>query len=159
MVSNRRISATWFLPIFATLLLAGCDGTPTAPTAALHKVTGKVVLGRPGSMAGIKIQFVPTKPGTGSRFAYADLKDDGGFELSTDSAGDGIAEGDYKIKLEPAPQLPGEKAKKPLFPSHLMDEDGSGITQTITSATTNLPPIKLAQHASPVGSGTSRVRD
>lgn len=155
----RRLFKHLGFAFVGSVLLAGCGetaGVPDAkPDAPLHPVKGKVAGVGTGSLGGSKIHFIPAQLGSGAREAIGELAADGSFELTTVTNGDGVAEGNYKIRLTPPPTQPGVKAARSPIPDRFLDEDGSGLTATITPTTTTLPPLKLT--AAPLAS--SRDRD
>lgn len=119
-------------------MIAGCG--ESAPAAApLHQVKGKVVYKDASALSGMKIQFLPKTP-TG-RPATGDIKSDGTFELKS-ADGDGIPEGDYRVKLVLPPAAKGKVAKSSIS-SEYFDEDGMQLSATIKSDTTELPPFDL----------------
>jgi hypothetical protein len=119
--------------------LAGCgDSVPSA--GALRPVKGKVVFSKPEAFAGLKVEFIPNAPT--ARPATGELKPDGSFELTTTTPGDGIAEGDYKVRLVRPAGVKGKPAASPI-PAPYFDEDGSYLSATIKSDTAELPPFDL----------------
>jgi len=139
--------------------IAGC-GDSVAPAAALHPVKGKVKLEGPGSLSGMKISFLPNGPG--ARTASGDLQTDGSFELTTNSPGDGIAEGSYKIRLDKIDPALNKKSKPvaPTVPVIYLDEDSSGLVATIASDTTEVGPFVLTPQKKTLAStSANRSRD
>ena len=127
------------LSLAFSILVAGC-GEKVAPIAAMHVVKGKVSLPKPVPIAGAKIFFIPDGPG--GRTATGEIKADGSFELTTDTPGDGIAEGKYKVRFD---QVPGAtpKGTSPPIPNQFLDEDGSGLSAVIAATTTEVGPFVL----------------
>ena len=137
--------ATFSLLGLLGLAMAGCggDGPPT-PIGAMHQVKGKVKSEAGGSPTGLTIVFMQdltNKPT--ARTAKGEVKADGSFELSTLVPGDGIAEGDYKIRFEVPPVIGKSKQPPPPIPARFLDEDASGLTSTINADTTDVGTIVL----------------
>ena len=141
------------VPILAAMAASGC-GEPKAAVAPIQKVKGKVIPARPGSLAGAKIEFVPSS--TGARTATGELKADGSFELSTYDTNDGVAQGTYKIRFE---QVPGvlKKGGTPPIPPAFLDQDTSGLTAEVGPSTTEVGPFSLKPNAVSGSAGSKKT--
>ena len=69
----------------------------------------------------------------GSTTSTAAIETDGGFTFKS-ASGDGLPEGEYRVRIEVAGTIgSGGKAKAALpFASHYLDEDVSGLSATVT---------------------------
>jgi hypothetical protein len=133
-------TSTALLLSFAFILgISGCGGDSVPSEGSMHAVKGKVITKSPAALAGLKIEFIPN--GGGARPARGEIKPDGSFELTTRAPGDGICEGNYKVRLDRGGNLP--KGKTSPIPSQYFDEDGSYLSATIKSDTTEIPPFDL----------------
>ncbi len=112
----------------------------------LYPVKGKVVLEDGKPLTSCRIVFVAT----GSSVSMpAPIENDGTFNIKG-NLGDGLPEGDYKIRIEiDESKLPAgsSKAKRGLpFPQIYTDEDSSKLTATVTSdAASNNFEFKLTK--------------
>jgi hypothetical protein len=145
--TRRRAISGLAFTLFGFFALAGCGGEPTAvalPNEPLHPVTGKVVTVEDKPLTEGVITFVPVK-GTTTREASAKIGPDGTFTLKSGDAGEGAAEGDYRVKIESPLTVAGTDPKKPIrvVPLAYEDEDSSQLKITIKSGSNSLPPIKL----------------
>jgi hypothetical protein len=144
-ISHRRaMLALLSLP----MALAGCGEAPPA-AGATHPVRGKVVFGKPEALSGLRIEFVPKSPG--ARPASGEIGADGGFALKSGEA-EGIAEGEYGVRLYKPDGFPKGKFNSPI-PQPYFDEDGAFLSASIKPDTTELPPFDLKPIA---GSGPKR---
>ncbi len=142
--------------VFSVVFVGGCGGDSVPSAGSLHPVKGKVKLETSGTLAGMKILFIPN--GGGARTASGELQTDGSFELTTTSAGDGIAEGIYKVRLDKINPVLDKKSKPaPTVPVKYLDEDESGLTATIKPDTTEVGPFVLT--ASKAAASSKRGRD
>ncbi len=83
--------------LLMAVLLAGClgGGEGASPRAAVYKAKGKVTyLGNP--LIGASVSFSPQGK---QPAAVGRTNDDGEFSLTTYRAGDGAAEGEYKVMI------------------------------------------------------------
>jgi hypothetical protein len=108
--------------LFATVLviagLAGCG------SGGKYRVHGQLQYedGSPLSdLAGFEVTFTSEKLGRSSR---GEIQSDGGFELSTSRANDGVLPGDYKVTVSQPHVEPGRPEKRNPF-VELMYEDPS----------------------------------
>jgi hypothetical protein len=127
----RRLAGP--LAICAALGVAGCESNPLSGTK-VYPVRGKVVLpdGKPLAMG--RIVFVAT---SSTLTAPATIESDGTFVVKG-SLGEGLPEGQYKVRLEvDESKLPQVKARPaarsaPLpFPEKYLDEELSGLSATV----------------------------
>ena len=141
--------------VLSIVFVGGCGGDSVPTAAPLHPVKGKVKLETSGTLAGMKILFIPN--GGGARTASGNLQTDGSFELTTSSAGDGIAEGNYKVRLDKINPVVDKKSKPaPTVPVKYLDEDESGLTATIKSDTTEVGPFILTTQKAAASSKRGR---
>jgi hypothetical protein len=127
------------LSLASMLGVAGCGGDSVPSAGTLHVVKGAVKTSSPAALAGLKIDFIPN--GGGARPAMGEIKPDGAFELETPVLGAGICEGNYKVRLVRESPLP--KGKTSPIPQQYFDEDGSYLSATIKSDTSEIPPFDL----------------
>lgn len=150
------VSATlrrWTAPALLALplALAGCgDSVPRA--GALHPVKGKFVFSKPEALAGLKVEFVPNSPS--ARPASGDIGADGSFTLKSPD-GDGAAEGNYGVRLVRPGGSPKGKNTSPI-PQEYFDEDGSFLSASVKSDTSELPPFDLKPIAGSKRRGADR---
>jgi len=123
--------------------LGGCGG-PGPYTGTLYPVKGQVLLADGKPLTGGFVQFIPKQgglPATGS------IGPDGTFSLKSLKNREGAAPGEYKVRIEPSPQLlsrRGKAASKLPFASRYRDYDGeTGLTAMIKAETTQLEPFRL----------------
>jgi hypothetical protein len=146
---STRASSAFLLSLASVLGMSGCGGDSVPSAGALHVVKGAVKTSSPAALAGLKIDFIPN--GNGARPAMGEIKPDGAFELATPALGDGICEGNYKVRLVRETPLP--KGKTSPIPQQYFDEDGSYLSATIKSDTTEIPPFDLKPIADPRSGG------
>jgi hypothetical protein len=150
----RAFTKTSTAVLLSLLGVVGCGGDSAPSAGALHAIKGKVITTSPAALAGLKIEFIPN--GGGARPAKGDIKSDGSFELTTTSPSDGICEGDYKVRL--IRSAPLAKGKTFPIPSQYFDEDGSFLSASIKSDTTEIPPFDLKPIASTTADGNRSGR-
>jgi hypothetical protein len=132
---RRRAAAVLLVLPFA---LAGC-GESVPPAGALRPVKGKVVFTKPEALSGLEIQFVNKSPN--ARPASGTIGPDGSFTLKSE-AGEGIAEGEYGVRLNKPGGFPKGKFNSPI-PQQYFDEDGAFLSASIKPDTTELSPFEL----------------
>jgi hypothetical protein len=133
---NFCVHLAWSLTALVTLVLSGCDQSNPLSGQKLYPVKGKVVLPDGKPLTSGQVVFIATKSTVTST---ANIDGDGGFTFKS-TAGDGLPEGDYKVRLEPAGSS-GKAAKGAggaikgtvPFPSHYLDEDSSDLKATVTA--------------------------
>ena len=114
--------------------LAGCESNPIGPLT-LYPVKGRVLLPDGKPLASGKIVFVAAKSPVTST---AVIESDGSFVFKGNN-GDGLPEGDYRVRLEvdesklPAPTgKPGQQKSLTLpFPKKYTDEDSAELKATV----------------------------
>ena len=123
--------------------LVGCGGAERPPSLSTYPVSGKVLLEDGKPLNGGQVVFMPK--GTGGIGATGAIGPDGGFTLGTYSEGDGAAEGDYLVRIEPDPSQVTTKGRKNVlpFPGRYADEDVSGLTASIKPQPNQLEPFTL----------------
>jgi hypothetical protein len=126
---------------FLTLTGCGHSGPYSGP---LYPVTGQVLLADGKPVMGGFVQFIPKQ---GGLQASAKIGMDGTFSLKSLKNREGAAPGEYKIRIEPSPDLlvrKGRSAPKLPFASRYRDYDGeTGLTATIRAQPTQLEPFRL----------------
>lgn len=106
---------------------------------------GQVVLPG-GSLAGALVTLHPTQPGLAAR-PRATLKDDGRFELTTQTAGDGAPEGEYIVTAvqHQVQMVDGEPVPGPnQLPAQFAKPETSPLRVSIQRGTNELPPLRLS---------------
>ena len=125
------------------LASAGCGG-PGPYSGSLYPVGGRVILADGTPLAGGSVQFIPKQGGLP---ASGKIGEDGGFSLTSIKNREGAAPGEYKVRIEPSPELLTKtaKARKKLpFASKYRDLDGeTGLTATIHAKAVTLEPFRL----------------
>lgn len=139
------------LPVLAAALLAvGCGKSGTGPVP----VTGRVLVnGRPA--AGAAVVFHPVNAGGEATRPLAQVDQNGEFRLTTASAGDGAAPGEYKVTLTwyVSPPRTGKRAEgddppaKNLIPDRYGKPDSTPVTATVKSDGTE--PIRIEINVPP----------
>ena len=142
------------------MMLTGCGGEPSAvslPSETLHPVKGSVVTAEGKPLTEGLITFVPVK--NTSRAATGKIGSDGSFTLKSGDMGDGVAEGEYRVKIESTLTTPTADVKKPkrVVPLEYEDEDASQVKITIKSGPNTLAPIKLVPVKPKQAGGGARV--
>jgi hypothetical protein len=126
--------AVLVLSAWVMLTLAGCESNPMA-SLTLYPVKGRVLLPDGKPLTSGRIVFVAAKSTVTST---ATIESDGSFVVKG-STGDGLPEGDYRVRLEvdesklrPAAGKPGQAMPTALpFPAKYADEDSSELTATV----------------------------
>ncbi|MFI5458579.1 MAG: hypothetical protein ACHRXM_24360 [Isosphaerales bacterium] len=112
--------------------LAGCDSNPLS-SMRLYPVKGKVLLadGKPltsGRIVFVAVKSTLTSPST--------IESDGTFKVKG-STGDGLPEGEYRIRIEidesklPTVKVAPKRTGSLPFPEKYADEDSSKLTATV----------------------------
>jgi len=111
--------------------LAGC-GSNSLSSMKLYPVKGKVLLADGKPLTSGRIVFVAVKSTLTS--APSSIESDGTFTVKG-SAGDGLPEGEYRIRIEAGESTGKGAASKqtPLlpFPAKYADEDTSDLKRTV----------------------------
>jgi hypothetical protein len=132
-VAVPRLAAC-FLPVFILMCLAGCESNPLSGLK-LYPVKGKVLLPDGKPLTSGQVVFVATKSTITST---ANIESDGGFTFKG-ASGDGLPEGEYKIRIEAGTSntsLKGSRGApqgKLPFDGKYADEDSSPLSATVTS--------------------------
>src|SRR6516164_7075574 len=129
-LSHRMI---WYFVATAAVWLFGCEVNPLGG-AKIYPVKGKVLLPDRKPLTSGQVVFVAAK----SAITWtANIDSNGGFVIKG-SLGEGLPEGDYRIRIEAgtpttAARGSAERSKLNLpFPSKYLDEDTSELTVTVT---------------------------
>jgi hypothetical protein len=124
---------TWSLTAFLYLVAAGCGESDPLSGAKLYPVKGKVLLPDGKPLTSGHVVFVATKSTITST---ATVESDGGFTFKG-TAGDGLPEGDYKVRIEAGSSGSGVKGAGGKsggglpFATKYLDEDSSELTATV----------------------------
>jgi hypothetical protein len=139
--SRRRTLVRTTKALVLTVAVAGCG--MHGPSVGVHPVSGKVLLANGKPLTAGTIHFEPIK--TPGLKATGKIQPDGTFTLSTHMEGDGAAEGENRVYVEPDAPFGGAGKKKasPPFPFEYMDEESSPLVVTIKPGTNQLEPIVL----------------
>jgi hypothetical protein len=148
--------------VTASLALAvgGCGERNSLTSAKFYPVKGKVLLSDGKPLSSGNVVFVGTKSMVTSTAA---IESDGSFTFKGPS-GDGLPEGEYKIRIEGGSASGGksgsDKSKSTLpFANQFLDEDASGLARTVTSDEANNNfELKLTPTKSESGGGEGRSR-
>jgi hypothetical protein len=137
---NRLRQPAVALTLF--LALAGCGGSGLY-SGELYPVTGQVLLADGRPLPGGSVRFIPKYSGLP---ATGKIAADGTFSLTTKTR-EGAAPGEYKVRIEPSPEMVSKKggaAKKLPFATKYRNYEGdTGLTATIDSGPTRLQPFRL----------------
>lgn len=165
---SSNATPVWWLPcravfrvgvILATVAGCGGGGEIQLPKAEGNPipVSGKVLLPSGQPLAGGKVIFVPAKPpGVEARGTTGS---DGSFKLTSREDNDGALPGDYRVRIEPAPQAKGTtKRVPPPFASEYLDEDATDLTATVSPANTSFE-FKLKANLPGAAAKRGRSRD
>jgi len=141
--------------------LAGCESNPIA-SLTLYPVKGRVVLPDGKPLASGRIVFVAVKS---SLTAPATIESDGSFVVKG-STGDGLPEGDYRVRLEvdesklpPSGGNPAQRKSTLPFPGHYADEDTSDLKATVKpDASGNSFEFNLTKQSDQAGAGRKGER-
>jgi hypothetical protein len=127
---SRLIENGRWIALLAGVALCcqGCgDANNPLAGATFYPVKGKVVMADGKPLTAGRIVFAATKSTMSST---APIDGDGSFTFKSPS-GDGLPEGDYKIRIEPT--TTGKTKGVMPFPGMYTDEDQSGLKATVTS--------------------------
>ncbi len=119
--------AVWLLSTVVAVSLAGCGESNPLSGVKVYPVKGKVTLPDGKPLASGKVTFVATKSTITSA---ANIESDGSFTFKGGANGDGLPEGEYKVRLEGGGTSGPRKGGSP-FPSKYLDEDWSDLTATV----------------------------
>ena len=133
---SGRPSRAGLVPLMTavlTLAVGGCESNPLAG-AKFYPVKGKVLLADGKPLTSGHVVFVANKSTISST---ATIESDGSFVFKG-SSGDGLPEGEYKIRIEAGSGTDGKggagKSKGNLpFANQFLDEDASRLTATVTN--------------------------
>jgi hypothetical protein len=119
--------------VVLAVTIGGCESNPIA-SAKLYPVKGNVMLPDGKPLTSGRVVFVASKSTITST---ATIESDGSFVFKGPS-GDGLPEGEYKIRIEPGSGTEGKggggKSKENLpFDKQFLDEDGSKLTASVTN--------------------------
>jgi hypothetical protein len=138
--STRRCALA--LLLLSPLCLTSCGGNPRT-----YKVQGKVLYENKPA-AGAVVTF-HRADGDKTIMPNGVVKEDGTFELTTFALGDGVPAGDYKVTFfwerKTGKQTGDDDPGVQILPTRYLKPDTSGVTVTITKATTTLDPFLLTK--------------
>jgi hypothetical protein len=138
------LEVRWYLVIVSLLLVAvvGCGG-PGLYSGALYPTTGQVLLADGHPLTGGSVRFIPKRSGLP---ATGKIAADGTFSLTTKTR-EGAAPGEYKVRIEPSPEMVSKKgraSKKLPFAARYRNYEGdTGLTATVEAGPTRLEPFRL----------------
>jgi hypothetical protein len=136
-----------------TVALAGCGGSNPLSGVKVYPVKGKVTLPDGKPLGSGKAVFVGTKL---SITSSANIESDGSFTFKGGANGDGLPEGEYKVRLETDGATRTKKGTPP-FPAKYLDEDASDLTATVKpDESSNNFDLKLTPNSSSSPSSSSR---
>jgi hypothetical protein len=121
------------LTALLSVVAAGCSESNPLSGAKLYPVKGKVLLSDGKPLTSGRVVFVATKSTITST---ANIESDGAFTFKG-TPGDGLPEGEYKVRIEGGSSGSGAKAAsgklKPTLPfgTKYLDEDSSELTATV----------------------------
>ncbi len=128
--------------LLAFLAISGCGG-PGLYSGKLYPVTGQVLLADGHPLNGGSVRFIPKTSGLP---ATGKIGVDGTFSLTTKTR-EGAAPGEYKVRIEPSPEMMSKKGgslKKLPFAAKYRNYDGdTGLTATVDAGPTRLEPFRL----------------
>lgn len=130
------VGSVWAATALCCLLNSGCGEPNALKGAKLYAVKGRVLLDDGKPLTSGQVVFVGTKSGVTSA---ASIESDGGFTIKSPT-GDGLPEGDYKVRIEPgstggAKKVVGGQIKGDLpFSGHYLDEDSTDLKATVTTS-------------------------
>jgi hypothetical protein len=139
----------------AVAAVAGCSERDALSSAKFYPVKGKVLLPDGKPLTSGSVVFVGSKSMVTSTTA---IGSDGSFAFKS-ASGDGLPEGEYKIRIEGSGSG-GSKSKTNLpFANQFLDEDASKLTATVTSdGANNNFELKLNPTSSEQSGGENRGR-
>jgi hypothetical protein len=132
---SRRRSAAVMLAALLSAIVAGCSESNPLSGLKLFPVKGKVALSDGQPLTSGQVSFVATKSTISSS---AIIGSDGTFTFKG-SQGDGLPEGEYKVRFEVSSGGAAEKVAKGKlktnapFATKYLDEDSSGLTVTVAA--------------------------
>jgi hypothetical protein len=130
----------WLLSTVVTIALAGCGESNPLSGLKLYPVKGKVTLPDGKALDSGTVVFVATKSMITSS---TNIESDGSFAFKGGANGNGLPEGEYKVRLEVGGGTRAKKGTTP-FPSKYLDEDSSDLTATVKpDETSNNFDLKL----------------
>ena len=125
------------------LAIAGCGGSGLY-SGKLYPATGQVLLADGQPLKGGSVRFIPKLSGLP---ATGKIAADGTFFLTTKTR-EGAAPGEYKVRIEPSPEMLSKKGgvvkKLPFAAKYHNYEGDTGLTATIEAGPTRLEPFRLA---------------
>ncbi len=147
-------AALGLLTSMILMVCTGCDNSNPLASAKFYPAKGKVLLPDGKPLTSGHVVFVATKSTITST---ANIESDGSFVFKGTS-GDGLPEGDYKIRIEAGSGSDSKGAKSKGAPApfavQFLDEDVSGLTATVTSdESKNNFELKLTPTKSEMGVG------
>jgi len=122
---------SWWLTGMVVFVLTGCGEPDPLKGMTFYPVKGKVLLADGKPLTSGNVIFVAAKSTITSTAA---IGPDGGFTFKN-ASGDGLPEGEYRVRIEVTGATgSGGKAKPALpFASQYLDEDASNLKAAVTS--------------------------
>ena len=148
------IRVAWVMAAGLAVAVGGCGDPNPLAGAKLYPVKGKVLLPDGKPLSAGQVVFIGSKTMITSS---APIESDGSFTFKS-ASGDGLPEGDYKIRIEGGSGSGGKKGKaNNPFADQFLDEDTSELTATVTSdETKNNFELKLTPTKKAAGGGGDR---
>jgi hypothetical protein len=118
------------LPVLLLVAASGCG-------RSLYPVKGHVVY-KDGSdvsvLAGGKVLFLPALPEMEKSSSRGEIQPDGSFEMSTNTVGDGVKPGKYRVMVAPPPFFAKKRGEQrpELLDERFRDFATSGLEVTVT---------------------------
>jgi len=131
--SFRRIAALRLIPVLFALVAcaAGCG-------QGLHPVHGKVTLPDGKPVPGGMVVF-EGQVGGKTISSRGEIAADGSFSMSTNTPGDGVPAGSYKVSVAPPGLANPDARPAPLFADKYSSFDSSGLTFEVKPGKNEFP--------------------
>ena len=133
----------WLLSVFLPFAFAGCD----SGELVTHPAGGRVVLAGGESMMGAIVEFQAMEGPWKGRNARAEIREDGTFVLTTETAGDGAVAGRHRAIVHTPPvesvSVQGDPIPPPIIHSKYQDYGTSGLEFVVKPEETNDFTIEL----------------
>jgi hypothetical protein len=135
----------WLLSTVVVVGLTGCGERNPLSGLKVYPVKGKVILPDGKPLGSGKVIFAATKATITSS---TNIESDGSFTFKGGANGDGLPEGEYRIRLESEGAARAKKGTLP-FPTKYLDEDSSDLTATVKpDETSNNFDLQLTPNSS-----------
>ncbi len=136
------MSRALVIVLSSLVALTGCGGSGLY-SGPLYPTTGQVLLADGHPLTGGSVRFIPKQSGLP---ATGKIAADGTFSLTTKTR-EGAAPGEYKVRIEPSPEMVSKKGgvvkKLPFAAKYRNYEGDTGLTATVEAGPTRLEPFRL----------------